>query len=92
MSSLPFSALLHQRQFFIGSPVDVEGQESLLPQNKIISALFDRIVKAIELNEHFRVIVILPQHPSGDFLNHESPRIIYHYEYLTICRYSTSTV
>ena len=62
-----------------------------MPQNQIISALYQRICKAIEQEEHFRVIVLLPQHPSGDFLNHESPRIIYHYEYTTICRSASVT-
>lgn len=78
---------LTPRQFFIGSPEISEGEATEgMPQNLIISALYQRICKAIEQEEHFRVIVLLPQHPSGDFLNHESPRIIYHYEYTTICR------
>jgi hypothetical protein len=34
----------------------------------------------------YRVIVVIPQHPSGDYLNMESPRIILNYEFLSICR------
>eukprot|EP00602_Paraphysomonas_sp_CaronLab_P007254 CAMPEP_0185035158 /NCGR_PEP_ID=MMETSP1103-20130426/25973_1 /TAXON_ID=36769 /ORGANISM="Paraphysomonas bandaiensis, Strain Caron Lab Isolate" /LENGTH=1446 /DNA_ID=CAMNT_0027572105 /DNA_START=681 /DNA_END=5021 /DNA_ORIENTATION=+ len=77
-----------ENQFFIGEPQ--EGSNRV--QNSIVSALLERLVKAALSKENFRVIVVIPQHPSGDFVNHESPRIILYYEFLSICRGGSSLI
>jgi len=50
-----------ENQYFISSldPYTV-------PQNKLLMALYERLRKAIANRENFKVIVVIPVHPSGD--------------------------
>lgn len=69
-----------ENQFFISS----------LPKygvkNHIVDALVTRILRAYQHKEAFKVIIIIPLHPNGDFLSSLKSKIVMYYEYLTICR------
>lgn len=52
-----------ENQFFISSL----GGSSI--KNVIAKALLDRIVRAVQQNHVFRVIVVVPLHPEGDFVH-----------------------
>eukprot|EP00595_Chromulina_sp_UTEXLB2642_P003834 CAMPEP_0196768118 /NCGR_PEP_ID=MMETSP1095-20130614/42358_1 /TAXON_ID=96789 ORGANISM="Chromulina nebulosa, Strain UTEXLB2642" /NCGR_SAMPLE_ID=MMETSP1095 /ASSEMBLY_ACC=CAM_ASM_000446 /LENGTH=617 /DNA_ID=CAMNT_0042137237 /DNA_START=857 /DNA_END=2707 /DNA_ORIENTATION=+ len=69
-----------ENQFFIGN---LAGP---MVENSIASAILERILQAVRDNEDFKVIVIIPQHPSGDIAKSVKPRTILHYEYQTISR------
>lgn len=69
-----------ENQYFIsslaGSPV----------KNKIAQAILDRIQRAIDNNEMFRVIIILPVHPEGTFRDDAGIRYIMKWQYQTLNR------
>lgn len=67
-----------ENQFFISG---LGGSEIL---NPIAEALLDRIVRAYHNHEQLRVIVLIPHHPNGDVAFKERPRIIFHFESMTI--------
>lgn len=69
-----------ENQFFISS----NAGDSV--QNDISAVLEERIIKAYRNREPFRVIIIIPVHPNGDFLNAMKARVVMHYEYATINR------
>eukprot|EP01031_Cornospumella_fuschlensis_P036058 gene36058-43728_t len=69
-----------ENQFFIGHLAG-EGVQNTIPY-----ALADRILKAHSLKQPFKVIVIVPMHPNGDFVNSMKAKVVMHYEYLTINR------
>lgn len=69
-----------ENQFFIGNQA---GEDV---QNTIPFALCERILKAYHAKEAFRVIVIIPVHPNGDYLNSMKAKVVMHYEYATINR------
>jgi hypothetical protein len=75
-----------ENQFFIGS---LAGDGT---QNKIADALMERILRAYEQKQAFRVIVLIPLHPNGDFANAMKSQVVMHYEYMTINRCSTSMI
>jgi phospholipase D1/2 len=52
-----------ENQFFISSL----GGSSI--KNGIAKALLDRIVRAVHENVTFKVIVVVPLHPEGDFVH-----------------------
>lgn len=52
-----------ENQFFISSL----GGSSI--KNGIAKALLDRIVLAVQNNQVFKVIVVVPLHPEGDFVH-----------------------
>jgi hypothetical protein len=73
-----------ENQFFISS---LAGDGT---QNKIVEAILERILKAYTQNEKFKIIVIIPLHPNGDFANAMKSKVVMHYEYMTINRSPTS--
>ena len=58
-----FHELYIENQFFISSL----GGSSI--KNGIAKALLDRIVLAVQQNAVFKVIVVVPLHPEGDFVH-----------------------
>ncbi len=75
-----------ENQFFIGN---LAGDGT---QNKIAEALVERILRAYNEKEQFRVIVIIPLHPNGDFAGAMKSKIVMHYEYMTINRSANSLI
>ncbi len=69
------------QQFFLG---DLGSSEI---KNSIARTILDRISNAIHRREDFKVIIVIPMHPEGDFVGSDGPRIVMHYQYSTICRY-----
>jgi len=69
-----------ENQFFIGNTAG-EGVFNGVP-----SALVNRILLAHQNNEKFRVVIIIPIHPNGDFASALKSKIVMHYEYATINR------
>jgi phospholipase D1/2 len=69
-----------ENQFFIGN---LAGDGT---QNKIAEALLERILRAHSQRQPFRVVVIIPLHPNGDFANAMKSQVVMHYEYMTINR------
>eukprot|EP01104_Vermistella_antarctica_P020353 TRINITY_DN8681_c0_g1_i1.p1 TRINITY_DN8681_c0_g1~~TRINITY_DN8681_c0_g1_i1.p1 ORF type:complete len:1537 (+),score=341.51 TRINITY_DN8681_c0_g1_i1:99-4709(+) len=78
-----------ENQFFISSTTELPLHGV---QNRVAHALIERIAKAIESNQTFRVVVVLPLHPEGDFEVDPALRAIMHYQYRTICRGRESLV
>ncbi len=59
-----------ENQFFISSL----GGSSI--KNGIAKALLDRIVSAVQQNAVFKVIVVVPLHPEGDFVHTRSVHVV----------------
>ncbi|KAI8991608.1 hypothetical protein BDF20DRAFT_845541 [Mycotypha africana] len=80
-----------ENQFFISTT-----QDDKLLRNKIAQAIVERIKKADEKKETFRVFVILPLVPAfeGDLSSNDasSARTVMHFQYATICRGENSIV
>lgn len=72
-------------QFFIG---DLVGKEAT---NSVPRALLDRLVLAAQHSQNFKVIILLPLHPEGDFLNDDGPLGVMHFQYQTISRLVSET-
>jgi len=70
-----------ENQFFISS---LAGED--LVQNQIAAAIARRVAAAIKGHEAFRVVIVLPQHPEGSYLESATVRYLMHFQYLTICR------
>eukprot|EP00602_Paraphysomonas_sp_CaronLab_P005081 CAMPEP_0185033702 /NCGR_PEP_ID=MMETSP1103-20130426/22923_1 /TAXON_ID=36769 /ORGANISM="Paraphysomonas bandaiensis, Strain Caron Lab Isolate" /LENGTH=1391 /DNA_ID=CAMNT_0027570077 /DNA_START=374 /DNA_END=4549 /DNA_ORIENTATION=- len=75
-----------ENQFFIG---DLAGSDV---KNTIARAVLDRVVSAANRQEDFKVIVVVPVHPEGDFIGSSGPRGVMHYQYKTICRGTKSLI
>jgi phosphatidylserine/phosphatidylglycerophosphate/cardiolipin synthase-like enzyme len=73
-----------ENQFFIGNTAG-EGVS-----NGIAAALVNRILMAHTAGEAFRVVIIIPVHPNGDFASAKKAQVVMHYEYATINRGLTS--
>jgi phosphatidylserine/phosphatidylglycerophosphate/cardiolipin synthase-like enzyme len=69
-----------ENQFFIGSNAG-DGVANSIPQ-----VIVERILKAYHAKEPFRVIILIPLHPNGDFCNASKSKVVMHYEYATINR------
>lgn len=69
-----------ENQFFLS---DLAGSGV---QNRIVATILEKLIAAAKSGRAFRVIVVLPLHPEGDFLNNSSVRYVMHYQYMTICR------
>lgn len=69
-----------ENQFFVSSTAGSD------VQNGVVNALIDRISEAFQNQQVFRVIVIIPMHPNGDFCNALKAKCVMHYEYATINR------
>lgn len=69
-----------ESQFFVGDTAG-EGVENNIP-----STLVERILRAHANREAFRVIVIIPMHPNGDFVSASKAKVVMHFEYATINR------
>lgn len=69
-----------ENQFFIGNNAG-DGVQNPIPQ-----ALVDRILRAYESKQAFKVIIIIPLHPNGDFCDASKAKVVMHYEYTTINR------
>ncbi|ORX52360.1 phospholipase D/nuclease [Hesseltinella vesiculosa] len=80
-----------ENQFFISATED----DKIL-RNKIAQALVERIIRAHEERETFKVIFVLPLVPAfeGDLASSEagSARTVMHFQYATICRGEGSIV
>ena len=72
-----------ENQYFISS---ITAQ---LPENKVAEAIYQRVSRAIQDGETFRVIVLLPVFPAGD-LRAAATRMIIKYGYKTVNRSSDS--
>eukprot|EP00013_Stygamoeba_regulata_P009165 CAMPEP_0177670472 /NCGR_PEP_ID=MMETSP0447-20121125/24105_1 /TAXON_ID=0 /ORGANISM="Stygamoeba regulata, Strain BSH-02190019" /LENGTH=954 /DNA_ID=CAMNT_0019177633 /DNA_START=1 /DNA_END=2865 /DNA_ORIENTATION=+ len=59
-------------------------------QNRVAEAICQRVSKAIETKEPFRVVIVLPIQPAGGTWEHHSVRFIMKWQYQTICRGGTS--
>lgn len=69
-----------ENQFFVSSTAG-DGVS-----NTIVTALVNRIVQAHRENLPFRVLVIIPVHPNGDFASAMKAKVVMHFEYATINR------
>jgi len=69
-----------ENQFFVGNTAG-EGV-----YNKIPNAIVERILRAHSQREAFRVIIIIPVHPNGDYSHAMKAKVVMHYEYATINR------
>ena len=72
-----------ENQFFIGIS---NNESSDVRMNCIPYAIVDRILKAHRANEKFRVIIIIPMHPNGDFSSAMKSKLVLHYEHMTISK------
>lgn len=72
-----------ENQYFIGTPSTPGG---------IPNAILQRLVLAYQQNRKFRVIVVLPQHPDGDFVNNMNPRFVLSYQQRTMYKGSQSLI
>lgn len=73
-----------ENQFFVSNTAGSD------VQNNIVSVLCERICEAFHKQQPLRVIVILPVHPNGDYVNAMKAKVVMHYEYTTINRGLTS--
>lgn len=69
-----------ESQFFIGSNAG-DGVANGVP-----GAIVERILAAHALKETFRVVVVIPVHPNGDYAGAMKSRVVMHYQYQTINR------
>mmetsp|Transcript_13874 Transcript_13874/g.30604 ORF Transcript_13874/g.30604 Transcript_13874/m.30604 type:complete len:479 (+) Transcript_13874:1-1437(+) len=69
-----------ENQFFVGSTAG-EGVVNDVPK-----ALLERILLAHKMGHAFKVIIIIPVHPNGDFASALKSKVVMHYEYATINR------
>ncbi|KAI8987612.1 hypothetical protein BDF20DRAFT_832525 [Mycotypha africana] len=80
-----------ENQFFISAT----GQDRLL-RNKLAQAIVERIKKAHEKGENFKVIVLMPLIPAfeGDLASKDAAaaRNVMHFQYMTICRGGRSII
>jgi phospholipase D1/2 len=67
-----------ESQFFIGNTAG-EGVNNTIP-----GTIVERIVKAFHEKQPFRVIVMVPIHPNGDFATAMKSKIVLHFQCLTI--------
>jgi len=72
-----------ENQFFIGS---ANHQSSDVRINCIPAAIADRILLAHKQKKSFRVIIIIPMHPNGDFSTAMKSKIVLHFEHMTISK------
>jgi phospholipase D1/2 len=73
-----------ESQFFVGN---LAGEGVL---NGVPAAICDRIVRAFEEKVPLRVVVIIPMHPNGDFINAKKSKVVLHYQSCTINKCKTS--
>ncbi len=73
-----------ENQFFIGN----NAGDGVM--NGIPAAIVERILAAHALKEVFRVIIVIPVHPNGDYANAMKSKVVMHYQYQTINRGLTS--
>lgn len=69
-----------ENQFFVSSTAGSD------VSNGIAAALVNRICAAHTAGEAFRVVIIVPVHPNGDFASAKKAQVVMHYEYATINR------
>jgi phosphatidylserine/phosphatidylglycerophosphate/cardiolipin synthase-like enzyme len=69
-----------ENQFFVGSTAG-EGVVNDIPR-----ALLERILLAHSMGRPFKVTIIIPVHPNGDFASALKSKVVMHYEYATINR------
>ena len=67
-----------ENQFFISG----NGHKSVV--NRVGDALLERIEKAINENQTFRVIIVVPAYPEGCIDKNSGMRAVAHYQYTTI--------
>lgn len=69
-----------ENQFFVGS---LAGPDV---SNTVPEAITERIIKAFNEKQPFKVIVVIPVHPNGDYISALKAKVVMHYEYQTINR------
>ncbi|KAI7872737.1 hypothetical protein BDF14DRAFT_1739586 [Spinellus fusiger] len=83
-----------ENQFFITSTE--ENNEKNMLKNKIGHAIVNRIIRAHEEREKFKVFVLMPLMPAfpADLITKEAAtaRLVMHYQYISICRGNKSIV
>lgn len=57
-------------------------------KNEVSKWLLERLVTAAQHRQMFRLIIVIPLHPEGDYLNDRAVQVVMHYQYQTICRYA----
>ena len=75
-----------ENQFFISSFAGP------IVENRIAQAILDKIFSAVRQNRTFRVIVIVPVHPEGNYQTGATVRYIMGWQFKTICRGGNSMV
>ncbi|EXX61011.1 phospholipase D [Rhizophagus irregularis DAOM 197198w] len=79
-----------ENQFFITTTENEENDPKYVIKNRIGECIVERIKKAHENNEKFRIIVIMPLLPSFESdLNSSDAgtiRMVMHWQYMSICR------
>ena len=73
-----------ENQFFVSSTAGPD------VSNGIATALVNRILQAHTAGEEFRVLVLIPLHPNGDFAAAKKSQVVMHFEYATINRGAAS--
>ena len=69
-----------ENQFFIGNNAG-DGVANGIP-----AAIVERILAAHAVHEAFKVIIIIPVHPNGDYSGAMKAKVVMHYQYQTINR------
>jgi hypothetical protein len=69
-----------ENQFFVSAS---NGNEV---KNEVSKWLLERLVTAAQHRQMFRLIIVIPLHPEGDYLNDRAVQVVMHYQYQTICR------
>lgn len=63
---------------------DFTNANNLHPRNRIAKAIVDKILEYYFKGEPFKVIIVLPMHPKGDFVRSVKARLTLHYQTITI--------
>lgn len=69
-----------ENQFFIGNNAG-DGVANGIP-----AAIVERIIAAHAVREAFKVIIVIPVHPNGDYSSAMKAKVVMHYQYQTINR------
>jgi len=78
-----------QHYIYIENQYFISSIDTTAPKNRILKALYNRLHKAIQGNETFKVIVLLPAYPSG-ILNDAATVYLIKYHFKAISREGNS--
>jgi phospholipase D1/2 len=80
-----YAIQLAQHLIYIENQYFISGIDQNKPKNRILKALYERVKIAIQKQEQFKIIVVLPVHPAGDPTSYPI-RYIMKYTYESINR------